>query len=214
MPEATTDTKGIKKLPKWSYIAIGGGVIILYLYYKKRKSENPPESAYTAQSFIPVTGENVAGAGAGGGGISGGGISGENNNALIQAQKENTEFLTNFLKSEAEGRRESEQHHKEEQKELISAITGGGAPGAGQINTGAGSGGGGQGATVTTTPTPPQPVKNPSQGVPGCPAGFPKYNPARGAPGCGSCYRISREKARKAGYVVHGYCDGHEVESR
>lgn len=208
--EPTTDVGPKKKLSKNTYLLIGGGAIILFFIYrsKKKKEEEGTGTAnpYTAQSFIPVTGENVAGVGAGG--YSGGAPAGESQafSILQAAQKENTEFLTNFLKSSKEEKEANDKANKEFLTTLVGSLSGGGAPSQGQlapapVPVAPATGGGGSGATGTNRPS-------------GCPSSFPNYNSRNGAPGPKSCYRISRERAKKSGYVIHGYQDGHEVESR
>ena len=212
MPEPTTDIKG-KQLPKWGYIAIIGGAVVLFLYYRKKKSEEGPANPYTAQSFIPVTGENVAGAGASG-------IApsttipapeeGKTLDALLKSEEQYNNAILAYLQTAQ--RTENPKTTTAELKELIElskqlAPTGGGPSHEGQIGSGAGGGGSPSGGTPKTPVATPPAVNS-------CPSSFPNYNPANGRPSIHSCYRISREKAKRKGYVIHGYQDGHEVESR
>ena len=220
MPEPVPTTDGPKgkgkKLPTWTYIAIPGALIIVFLIYKNKKAKEEEGTGtanpYTAQSFVPVTAENVGGVGAAGGGVSGGGNT-EGLQFLSESQKTQNEFLKEFLGSQREAQREEAKGNKEfleKFSENIKAQTGGGAPASGQVGTGGGAASPESGGTKASPPPPP--VGN-KCGV-GAHAEFPKWNPADGAPSNHSCYRISREKAKKSGYVIHGYQDGREVESR
>ncbi len=157
--------KPAKKLSKTAIIGIGAGaVVLLYLFKKKKQKEEEetgPNSPYTSQSFIPVTGENVAGVGAGGSS----GFGGETGSgALIESQKNYQELIASFLTQETESRRESEANNREFFKGLEESLrsqTGGGPPGEGQNGSGGGSGGGGSGPTPTKKPAPPPPSKAP-----------------------------------------------------
>jgi hypothetical protein len=170
-----------KKLSKGVIIALvaGGGFLLYYLYKKKKEGEVSAtgEGGYTGQSFIPVTGENVAGVGAPGSG--GGSIGGESAGfeALLQANKENNEATQNYLKSGQEAQKEINRENNEariKEAEIkntssTAAITGGGAPASGQASSGAGSGGGGSGATTTNKPSAPTcPSSYPINGPSGC----------------------------------------------
>jgi hypothetical protein len=155
-PTPTTDTGG-KKLNKTGVILIvAGGAVIAYLIYKK-KQESAGSNPYTSQAFIPVTGENVAGAGAPFTGSSGGsaGSSGEFINALEQAQKENQENVTNFLRANQEAERENRRSERELISGIIDKLTGGGAPSSGQIGTNGGTASPASGGTPESKPVPP-----------------------------------------------------------
>ena len=183
-----------KKLPKWAIpvgaVALGGGYL---LYKKKKKDEESVKQGevnpYLAQSFIPVTAENVAGVGA----VRGVGGE-ENNTALLDAQKENEQLIFSLLENQQQASREREAANFEFIKalrETTTSVTGGGAP----------TGGAATGTVVATTTGGSSPVTNTPQG--GCPSDFPLYNPA---PGKG-CYRISRHKS-PGGCICHGYKNG------
>lgn len=197
------------KLPKWALpvgaAVIIGGVIVL----RKRKANQgqatePGAEGLSNQSFIPVTGENVAGVGAGNYGGTG-----ENNNA----------FLAELLKGNAEQQREQSKQFQEYMREnnlqtqtgqeaernflrelLANLGTGGGAPTTG-----------GAVGTVTAppvlappaAPAPPAPAPSPPPAPPvasGCPASFPNKGPH-------GCWRWSRTKTG-AGCSCHGYQNG------
>jgi hypothetical protein len=193
MPESTTKPTG-KKLPMWVWIAGGGAVVVgVYIYKKKKEKEEeePSKNPYTAQSFIPVTAENVAGVGAPQ--VSGGGV----------ANTENLQFLTQLFQSQRETQREEEAGNRAFTAELlktvretassqipqVTVVTGGGAPASGPSAAGPPSGG-----TPKSTPA-----------APTCPSDFPNYNPARGA-APGACWRWSRTTSN--GCKCHGYKSG------
>ena len=185
-----------KKISKTAIIGISAGALVLVYILKKKKEKEEtgtPGSEYTSQSFIPVTGENVAGVGAGGSG----GFGGETGSgSLLESQKNYQELISSFLTQETESRRESEANNREFFKGLEESIrsqTGGGAPGEGQNGTGGGSGGGGNGATKT------QPPKVASEKTQASSCGG-KY-PNKGPHGCYYSYK-------KGSKTCHKYSDG------
>ena len=209
-----------KKLPKKTLII--GGVAVLgigYLIYRrKRNAEQEPKATevnpYLAQSFIPVTANNVGGVGA----LSGVGST-ESNTALFEAQKENQKTILEFLEGKdarklqreenaerkAEGKAEREFSLAEFLAEHNLNLTGGGAP-VGNTNEGTVT----APAPITPAPAPPPspppapaPPNTNQGGAGSCPAEFPLYNPA---PGKG-CYRISRTQTA-GGCICHGYKSG------
>lgn len=203
MPEPTTP-KG-KKLPKWA-IPVGiavviGGVIVL----RKKKAATssatePGAQGLSNQSFIPVTGENVAGVGA----ANYGEQSSHNNEGFLreflQSQKEEAGTRRAEEKAENQSARERETSFYE--KIIINLGAGGGAP------TGAAPGGvvvappqGG----ATPQPSPPviaQPPAQPAPPKPACPG--PKGFPYQGPHGC---WHWSKEKTAQ-GCSCHGYENG------
>ncbi len=182
-----------KKIPKVAIIGIGVGALALLYFLKKKKEKeesSPTGSEYTSQSFIPVTGENVAGVGAGGSGNFGGE---SNSSALLEAQKSYQEIVQSFLTSETESRREQEAGNREFLKEITESIrsqTGGGPPGEGQSGSGGGSGGGGSG-TKTAPPSPPVVSKEKSQ--PSCGGKYPNKGPH----GCYYSYKKGNKTCHK-----------------
>jgi hypothetical protein len=114
--------KGVNK--KYAVPAVIVLGIALALYLKKKKEVAPSEVSGTElgageglsrQSFIPVTGENVAGVGASG--------------STESSTSSNTELLTEIIR----GDRESNQEQNAQNQEFLKAITeslrtGGGAP--------------------------------------------------------------------------------------
>jgi hypothetical protein len=206
-PTPTTSTPGAGKKKTTLYILIGVGALgVFFLYRSKKKSEETgkEQNPYTAQSFIPVTAENVGGVGAqGGGGVSSGsGNSGNEatNQALITALQEQNKSVIEYLKSV----RESQSNQPPPtQAPPITIITGGGPPAEGQPGTGGGSAGPPSGGTPGGQPETPKSIG-------GCPPGW-KYNPGNGRPSPHSCYRESREKCHGGRCHIHGYQDGHEV---
>lgn len=208
-----------KTIPKkWvfpvSVAVLAGGY---YIYKKKQKSSQQKATEvnpYLAQSFIPVTAENVAGVGA---------LSRATNpeeaTALLATQEENFQAILGFIENRERNKNEfaleksTRQGEKEANrfsydlalKELTNNLTGGGSP-SGETNDG----------TVTATTSPgqlsggssnvPIPIVESSHPQPvsaGCPPTFPLYNPA---PGRG-CYRISTTTT-KGGCICHGYPSG------
>lgn len=113
-----------KKVPKWA-IPVGGavavGLVILLLKKKGSGSENatePGTEGLSNQSFIPVTGENVAGVGAGGG--VGGGETGSGNNDTVLAE---------LIKGDNEKSEKQEERNNKFMESIIANLgTGGGAP--------------------------------------------------------------------------------------
>lgn len=206
-----------KKIPKW---AIPVGIVTVagvayYVYKKKKANEEQPKATeqnpYLAQSFIPVTAENVAGVGAVSNYPSTGGL--EEGLALINAQTENRNKIFEFLegrernKSEQQitaGQRQGEKEAlqfewRKTLAEMTNNLTGGGAP-VGNTAEGTVTAPAPPGAVATVAPSTP-PSNTPS--APNCPPDFPLYNPA---PGKG-CYRISRTTT-KGGCLCHGYPSG------
>src|ERR1700746_1634532 len=152
-PVPTTNSKPKKPLSKTTIILLmaGGAVAVYYIWKKKKEAAETTSIPYSSQAFIPVTGENVAGAGATGSIGNSGGASGEFTGVLEQAQKENSELIQGFLKQTQEERRESEGLRREEFKsylETIKGLTGGGVP----VGTGPPSGGTPKGEPTPTGP--------------------------------------------------------------
>lgn len=191
MPEPipTTDTKG-KKLSKNAIILIvvGGGAFLLWYKAKKKKEEEngppPGTNAYTAQSFIPVTGENVAGAGASGGGST---VlrEPEANQALIKAEEENLKTIAAYLTSAQKPYSESEH----ERQPVTINVTGGGPPSNSQPGSASPPSGGSPGSK----PPPPH-------GTSKCPSSHPHSGPH-------GCYRDEIDPHNHA-YVCHIYQNG------
>lgn len=200
-------------LPVGAIVLIGGG---FYILKKKKEKEEEPKATevnpYLAQSFIPVTANNVAGVGA----VSmGTGPSVGEGEALLNAQEENRKSIFEFLEnkenrksterlaaSERQGEREGLQFERDLRlQELTNNLTGGGAP-VSNSNPGVIAV-----PPVVPTVAPPEPSAPPAQSPPavgnGCPPEFPLFNPA---PGKG-CYRISRTKTG-GGCECHGYKSG------
>lgn len=133
--------------------------IALALYLKKKKEVQPSSVNATEpgtqglsnQSFIPVTGENVAGVGA-----SGGGTSTENGN--------NTQLLTEIIRGEHESSLEQSKENHEFMQSILSQLrTGGGAPTeTAPIGVVAAPPQGG----ATPPPAPPPPGKPPAKAPP------------------------------------------------
>jgi hypothetical protein len=197
-PTPTTDTGG-KKLNKTGIILIAaGGAVVAYLIYKK-KQESAGSNPYTNQAFIPVTGENVAGAGApftgAGGGSGGGSGSGEFISLLEQSQKENQQTMLEFLKNEQQERAQaasqqyereaaSRQSERELFRELFRGSTGGGAPSSGQVNTNGGQASPPSGGSNAAPPPPPAPVVTGGGPQPPSGNGCPSNRPYRSSRGC------------------------------
>lgn len=201
MAEKAPKPKVGKKLPKWAIPVGAAGVILAVLIIKKKQSATagsatePGTEGLSNQSFIPVTGENVAGVGAGGG-ISGGETGANDNQAL----------LAELIKSNKEEQGAQDRANKEFLAGILANLgTGGGAP----------SSSGPQGTTVAPapetqpyqppTPAPtPQPKKAPPPAE-RCGAGthaeFPNGSPP-------DCWRVSRTKSG-GGCECHGHQNGH-----
>lgn len=209
-------TRTNKKLPKW---AIPVGIVTVagvayYVYKKKKKNEEEPKATeqnpYLAQSFIPITAENVAGVGAVANYPTGGT---EEGLALLNAQQENQGRIFEFLEgkernkseeriaaSERQGEKEARQFEWQRTlAEMTNNLTGGGAP-VGNTAVGTVTASAPPGAVATVAPS--TPPSNTNTGG-GCPPDFPLYNPA---PGKG-CYRISRTTTQ-GGCQCHGYKSG------
>lgn len=174
MPDAKPNVKAGKKLPKWALPVGAVGVVAAVLYLRKKKSgEAAAEPSNTEQlnrqSFIPVTGENVAGVGASGGSGSSG--SGEGSSNLME-----------FLKLQSEENKESRAQEQGFFREVISTLTGGGAPTsqapAGVVQAPA------QGGATPSPPAPNPPAPNPP--APSPPKGnrCPPSHPYVGPHGC------------------------------
>lgn len=206
--------KAGKKLPTWAIIGIVVVAVGLVYLLRKKKSAEAPANATEAQglsnqSFIPVTGENVAGIGATGGGSSGGG--GESNIASLFAEEQKTtqEYMREQRAESAEARKSEREFFAELFRNLG---TGGGPPSNGN-----------QKAPYTPPqpePPPPPPPPGPAPAPPHppappsakCPAEFADYNPADGPVGPHSCYKYSRERCPNNAYPYkHVYQDGHVV---
>lgn len=186
-----------KKLPKWA-IPAAVGVLLLIIFMRKKANNNATEKGaqgLTNQSFIPVTGENIAGAGA----PSPGGGAGESTSLLAglfqQSQEQNKAFQEYLRESQSEdrlARKEEGEAQRNFTTELFRQLgTGGGAP-----STGAAAG-----STVVQTPstqggpTPPAPPASPE-----CAPGFPFRGPH-------GCWRWSRVKGAD-GCACAGYQSG------
>lgn len=190
-----------KKLPKWAIPAGAVGIVLAVLILKKKQAANagatePGTEGLSNQSFIPVTGENVAGVGAGlssGGGESGG--------------ADNTAFLTEILKmnkEESAERAQREREYWEHQRESLG--TGGGAP-----SSPAPEGGIAVPTPMTQPPSPaPPPPKAPGKPTPAparCGQGSHKDFPNGTPP---DCWRVSRTKSGN-GCECHGHENGRLV---
>jgi len=200
MAEPTTPKGKIggKKLPKWAIPAGAVGVVLIVLMLKKKRAASeasatePGTEGLSNQSFIPVTGENVAGVGAG---LSGGGSAGgEGGN--------NTELLTEIIK----GSKEESAANAQSNRELIAALlgTGGGAPSSsgpqGTVQAGAPE-------TQPAAPPTPAPAPAPKKAPPppdrcgaGSHADFPNGTPP-------DCWRVSRTRSG-GGCECHGHQNG------
>jgi hypothetical protein len=168
---------GKKKLPKWAYVAGAVGVVGV-IYYVKRHKESTEGQATpvadqgsTSQAFIPVTGENVAGAGGGGslGGESGNssallGLVSEENKQNQEYQKEQSTALREYLQS-------ATQESQKRYEEIAKGLTGGGAPSSGQAGSGAGTASPPSGGSTSSPPPPPSGTKPPSFHSIKCPNG-------------------------------------------
>lgn len=210
----TPKTPSGKKLPKWA-IPVGiAGVLALVIVLRKKKGTSssatePGAQGLTNQSFIPVTGENVAGVGAGNYGEH----TSTNNEAYLREflKEQNEEGRTRRAEEKVEGQTTREREQSFYEKIIGNLGAGGGAPSS-------------QGAPGTTTAPPethaappspspqPQPPAPPAPPTPvaSCPPGW-KHNPAYGAPSPHSCYHESRETCHSGKCHIHGYQDGHEV---
>jgi len=205
------------KLPKWVILVAVAGVAAFVILRKKTTptTSNATElgaQGLSSQSFIPVTGENVAGVGAGYGASQGEGVG-----ALTQLFTSEQEQTQNYMREQkleqAEIRTQQEQENREARQgehEYITALieslkTGGGPP--------ASSGAGTSPAPPTVQPSPPPtPAPPPPAPAASCPSSYPDYNPANGAPGPHSCYKYSRERCSNPQYPYkHVYQDGHVV---
>jgi hypothetical protein len=159
-PAKTPKVKGPtgKKLPKWAIPVGAAGVVLVVLVLKKKSSATasnatePGTEGLSNQSFIPVTGENVAGVGASGAGLSGVGGETGNNEAL----------LAEIIKGDKEDRTTQEQQNKEFLGQLLANLgTGGGAPSTPAVSGGVTVPPPETQPTPTPTPTPPPPIKAP-----------------------------------------------------
>lgn len=125
MPDKTPKgpkVKGVNKKYAVPAVIIVG--IALALYLKKKKAVEPSSVSGTEpgtqglsnQSFIPVTGENVAGVGAGGGGTS-------------ESGSNNTQLLTEIIRGDRESNQEQIVQNQEFLKSIMENLrVGGGAP--------------------------------------------------------------------------------------
>lgn len=202
-----------RNLPKW---ALPVGVVVLiggayYVYKKKKQSEEEPKATeqnpYLAQSFIPVTAENVAGVGA----VSATtGPNSEEGTALLNAAEENRKSIFEFLEnkerrrteeslaaSQRQGEKEGLQFERQIRlAELTNSLTGGGAPtaaAAAPVGT----------VVATSSPGSVAPPTSNATSDNNCPPDYPLFNPA---PGRG-CYRISKTRTG-GGCECHGYPNG------
>lgn len=204
-----------KKPPKW---ALPVGIVILiggayYIYKKKHEGTQEKvteQNPYLAQSFIPVTAENVTGVGA-----VRSAPSGEEGTALLQAAQENQskifEFINNkedrrtqekITESERQGEKEGLQFERQLRlAELTQSLTGGGSPSS-NPNPGTVTATLAPGSVAPPIASPPAPSSNAPTSS-NCPADFPLFNPE---PGRG-CYRISRTTTQ-GGCICHGYKNG------
>lgn len=173
MPDKPKAPQG-KKLPKWVIPAGAVTVVAIVLYLRKKSSSTegnatePGTSGLSNQSFIPVTGENVAGMGSGGG--SGGGT--------VEGSSNNEEALRELIKGNQEANKESQQESRAFFEKALERLgTGGGAP-----SSPAAQGGvtapppESQPAQQQRTPSPtpaPKPVPKPA----GCPSSHPNSGP-------------------------------------
>jgi hypothetical protein len=208
----TPKVKG--KLPKWA-IPVGiAGIFAVIIVLRKRKpaagnATEPGAEGLTNQSFIPVTGENVAGVGAGNYGSS----SSSNNEAFLREflreQKEEGTVRRQEEKGEQQGIREREQSFYE--KIFANLGTGGGAPassGAPGISVAPPP----EAAPAPSPPPASPPPPAPAPPAPKCSGEFGIWNPANGAPSPHSCYKYSRDRcADKRWPYKHVYGDGHVV---
>lgn len=124
MPDKTPKgpkVKGVNKKYAVPAVIIVG--IALALYLKKKKAVEPSSVSGTEpgtqglsnQSFIPVTGENVAGVGASGGGTT------ESSN--------NTQLLTEIIRGDRESTQEQNVQNQDFIKSIVEGLrVGGGAP--------------------------------------------------------------------------------------
>lgn len=189
---------GGKKLPKWAIPAGAVGVVLIVLMLKKKQAANagsatePGAEGLSNQSFIPVTGENVAGVGASGIGGFGGGESSSNDTLFAE-----------LLKSNKEDQVAQNQANQEFLRSLVGNLgTGGGAPA-----TSAPEGTVAAPAPQTQPAAPPvaapKPAKAPQPaakcGV-GAHADFPNGSPP-------DCWRVSRTKSG-GGCECHGHQNG------
>lgn len=195
----------VKKVPKKAVIPIAVGVLVLlalYLRSRKKATEGNATELGTQglsnQSFIPVTGENVAGAGAG------------NIGAVPSNEGSNNTALLELIKTERATQLEREKAEKEFLRDLITNLgTGGGAPTTGGV-TGVIATPPQGGATPATGPA-PGPAPSPGPTPHGCPPSFPNRGPH-------GCWRWSRTKTGQ-GCSCHGYQNGvleceHKVNGR
>lgn len=207
----TPKVKG--KLPKWA-IPVGIAVALAaIIVLKKRKSTGkatePGAEGLTNQSFIPVTGENVAGMGTPFGGSSG---SSNNEGLLTNFLKEQQQENTVRQGEERVANRESIEREQSFFQQIISNLgTGGGAP-----NSSGAPGTTTAPAPPATTPGPspppytPPPAPPPAPPAPSCGPGW-IWNPADGAPGPHSCWKYSRDRCPAPRIYKHVYQDGHVV---
>lgn len=202
MPDDPTPKgpKGKGKLPKWALpvgaVVILGGILYLRMHKKEEPASatEPGTQGLSNQSFIPVTGENVAGMGAAGSGSVGSeGSSGTNSELLAEIIRGNREAETRF------------------REEVVNTLhTGGGAP-----TTPAPEGG----FAAPPPPYYPTPAPAPAPAPPPpprpsakCPSSFPDYNPADGPVGPNSCYKYSRDRCPDKGRPYkHVYQNGRVV---
>jgi hypothetical protein len=176
MPDKPKAPQG-KKLPKWAIPVGAVAVVGIVLFLKKKQAPTegnatePGTSGLSNQSFIPVTGENVAGVGASGGGT-------------VESGSNNTELLREIIKGDKESAVEqSKEQHLFFEQLIASLGTGGGAP-----STPAPAGG------VAAPPPESQPAAPPAVAPPAPapappppapkPAGCPGSFPLRGPHGC------------------------------
>lgn len=193
---------GGKKLPKWAIPAGAVGVVLIVLMLKKKQAANsgnatePGTEGLSNQSFIPVTGENVAGVGASG--LSGvGGSEGGGNN---------TELLAEIIK----GNKEDQVAQNAANQEFLRSLIGGMGTGGGAPSTAAPEGAVAAPAPQTQPAAPPvaapKPAKAPTPAArcgAGVHADFPNGTPP-------DCWRVSRTKSGN-GCECHGHQNGQLV---
>jgi hypothetical protein len=202
----------MKKLPKWVIPVVAAGLLAVIVLRKKQsagtKATEVGSEGLTNQSFIPVTGENVAGVGAAN--YAAAEQSSNLQSIFTQEQQRTQEYMKEQRQEQKETteqfvRQGQEQREAERNwiQELISTLrTGGGAP-----STPAGGGSTPVPPPPTQTPTPP-PAPPPYTPPPApAPPANPCHNPAFPNPGPHGCWRWSRTKTG-SGCSCHGYENG------
>lgn len=138
MADTAKPTQGKGQKPNKKTMLIVGGAalaILVFLYLHKKSSESagtkatePGSEGLSNQSFIPVTGENVAGIGAGSGGGASGESGGGNSQVLTEFFTQEQQSTREYMQSQQAENREARQGEREYLSSLFSNLgTGGGA---------------------------------------------------------------------------------------